>query len=181
MSISRAIWRSPSPLSERPPSAGAPAAPQDGAGVIALRPVTAADTDALLALWALCGLTRPWNDAQRDIARKLALKDDGLMAAVRDGHLVGSAMYGYDGYRGAVYYLGVHPDHRRRGVAQQLLARAAADLQAMGCPKINIVVRAENHAAAAFYRRLGLVEEERLNFGWRLTPAVQPPAATAPL
>ena len=28
----------------------------------------------MVALWQACGLTRPWNDPHRDIARKLAVQ-----------------------------------------------------------------------------------------------------------
>ena len=33
--------------------------------------ITDADVAAVVALWQACGLTRPWNDPRRDIARKL--------------------------------------------------------------------------------------------------------------
>ena len=29
------------------------------------------DLQAVIGLWEVCGLTRPWNDPQRDIERKL--------------------------------------------------------------------------------------------------------------
>jgi hypothetical protein len=32
------------------------------------------DADEVVALWRLCGLTRPWNDPHRDIARKLEVQ-----------------------------------------------------------------------------------------------------------
>lgn len=77
-------------------------------------------------------------------------------------------MYGYDGHRGAVYYLAVHPDHRRQGLARRLLDKAADDLRAIGCPKLNLVVRADNAEVATLYERLGYEAEERLNFERRL-------------
>jgi len=39
-----------------------------------IRPYEAADEVAVVALWHACGLTRPWNDPRRDIARKLTLQ-----------------------------------------------------------------------------------------------------------
>ena len=35
-----------------------------------IRPFADPDTDAVVALWERAGLTRPWNDPYRDIARK---------------------------------------------------------------------------------------------------------------
>ena len=36
-----------------------------------IRPYLAADEAAIIDLWQACGLTRPWNDPKKDIARKL--------------------------------------------------------------------------------------------------------------
>jgi ribosomal protein S18 acetylase RimI-like enzyme len=38
----------------------------------------------------------------------------------------------------------------------------------LGCTKVNLQVRAENAAVAAFYRRLGYGVEERVSMGKRL-------------
>ncbi len=37
------------------------------------RPYRPHDREALVSLWSLCHLTRPWNDPYRDIDRKLAV------------------------------------------------------------------------------------------------------------
>ncbi len=34
------------------------------------------DEQAVVALWQECGLTRPWNDPRRDIARKLTVQPE---------------------------------------------------------------------------------------------------------
>ena len=36
-----------------------------------IRAFSKGDEDAVVALWQACGLTRPWNDARKDIARKM--------------------------------------------------------------------------------------------------------------
>ena len=41
------------------------------AGLPALRDFVQDDTDAVIALWQACGLTRSWNDPRKDIERKL--------------------------------------------------------------------------------------------------------------
>ena len=67
------------------------------------------DEAALVELWVACGLTRPWNDPGRDIARKLADSAELLLVGEEDGELVASVMAGYDGHRGWINYLAVHP------------------------------------------------------------------------
>lgn len=54
----------------------------------------------MVALWTECGLTRPWNDPHRDIARKLGEQPELFFVAASEGTVVGSCMAGFDGHRG---------------------------------------------------------------------------------
>src|SRR5262245_7976272 len=105
-----------------------------------IRPFAMADEEAAVALWRRCDLTRPWNDPHRDIRRKVRVRPDLFLVAVVDGAVVGTVMVGYDGHRGWINYLGVDPDHRRRGLGRALMAEAERLLHAEGCPKINLQV-----------------------------------------
>ncbi len=72
-----------------------------------IRPFQPADTEAVVSLWQICGLTRPWNDPYRDIQRKLAEQPELFLVGEVDGMLMASAMIGNDGHRGWLYYLAV--------------------------------------------------------------------------
>ena len=78
-------------------------------------------------------------------------------------------MAGYDGHRGWIYSLGVHPDARRTGLGRALVAEAEQRLAALGCPKVNLLVYASNTGAQAFWRRLGYEADAIVGFGKRLT------------
>jgi ribosomal protein S18 acetylase RimI-like enzyme len=108
-----------------------------------------------------------WNDPASDIARKLAVRRDLLLVAEADGELVGTAMGGYDGHRGWVYYVAVSPGARRRGIGAALMAEVERRLRATGAHKINLQVRTGNEGAVAFYERLGYVVEDRVSMGKR--------------
>ncbi len=133
-----------------------------------IRPFEPADTDAVIALWQAAGLTRPWNDPRRDIARKCAEQADGFFVACDDGQVVGSVMAGYDGHRGWMNYLAVSPAARGRGHARALVAQAEAWLFVRGCPKLNLQVRSDNHAVLDFYRHLGYAVDDVVSMGKRL-------------
>lgn len=62
---------------------------------IALRAFRADDTDAVVALWRRCGLTRPWNDPRKDVARKLLVQPELFLVGCDGDTLVASAMGGY--------------------------------------------------------------------------------------
>ncbi|MGN6444682.1 GNAT family acetyltransferase [Amnibacterium sp.] len=135
-----------------------------------VRPFADADEDAVVALWQAAGLTRPWNDPHRDIARKRLVQRELFLVAEDEGGLVGSAMAGYDGHRGWVYYLAVAPDRQGQGIGRLLMTEAEARLAALGCPKVNVQLRSGNEAVTAFYDRLGYAADGATGLGKRLIP-----------
>lgn len=134
-----------------------------------IRPYHEADEAAVAALWREIFPDAPaHNQPERDIWRKLEVQRELFLVATEDDQLVGTAMAGYDGHRGWLYYLAVLPDYRRRGIGEALIRRVEEGLAAIGCPKVNLQVRADNIGAVAFYRRLGFDIEERVSMGKRL-------------
>ena len=133
-----------------------------------LRPYQPGDREALVSLWSVCQLTRPWNDPYRDIDRKLARDASNLMVLHDDGELVGSVMVGYDGHRGWINYLAVHPDHQRQGLGRLLMGEAEGRLRELGCAKVNLQIRASNKAAIEFYRHIGYTVDDVISMGRRL-------------
>jgi ribosomal protein S18 acetylase RimI-like enzyme len=129
-----------------------------------------ADADEVVALWTSAGLLRPWNDPQLDIERKKAVQRELFLVAVDDDNILGAGMAGYDGHRGWVNYLAVRPDRRQHGIGRALMTEFEERLTALGCPKINLQVRAGNADVLAFYARLGYVEDAVVSLGKRLIP-----------
>lgn len=129
-----------------------------------------ADTDAVIELWTEAGLTRPWNDPRLDIERKLRVQPElFLVATDPEGVTVlGSVMAGYDGHRGWLYYLATAASHRGRGIARDLVAEAERLLLALGCPKVQLMVREGNEGVLGFYDALGYERFAVANTGKRL-------------
>ncbi|MDD4915147.1 MAG: GNAT family acetyltransferase [Methylococcales bacterium] len=128
------------------------------------------DKQAVIALWEACGLLRPWNDPEKDIARKLTVQPELFLVAEDDGRLVGTVMAGFDGHRGWINYLAVSPGCRHQSCGTRLMQEAERLLLAMGCPKLNLQVRVDNVDANGFYRKLGYTEDKVISFGKRLIP-----------
>ncbi|MFC1682963.1 GNAT family acetyltransferase [Candidatus Zixiibacteriota bacterium] len=134
-----------------------------------IRPFSETDAQAVAALWKQVFSDAPaWNIPEADIDRKLQVQPELFLVAILEGKIVGTAMAGFDGHRGWVYYLAVSPGHRRQGIGTELMRRVEEDLAAMGCPKLNLQVRASNAQAGSFYQRLGYRVEERISMGKRL-------------
>ena len=134
-----------------------------------IRVFAQADTEAVVQLWRDCGLTRPWNDPHQDIARKLSVSPELFFIGTdAQGQLIATVMVGYDGHRGWINYLAVHPSHQRQGHARQLMQQAEQLLTERGCPKLNLQVRAGNEAVIAFYESLGYTDDKTVSMGKRL-------------
>lgn len=133
-----------------------------------IRPFYEPDRQAVIQLWQDCDLTRPWNDPDKDISRKMAFQPELFLVAEDKEQVIASAMAGYDGHRGSVYYLAVSPDYQARGIGKQLMSEIEDRLIKLGCPKLNIVVRSSNDKVLEFYRKLDYASDDVVSLGKRL-------------
>ncbi|WP_336632461.1 MULTISPECIES: GNAT family acetyltransferase [unclassified Microbacterium] len=133
-----------------------------------IRPFTPADTEGVVSLWQATGLTRPWNNPYQDISRKLEVQPELFLVAVDADDVVGSVMAGYDGHRGWLYYLAATPARRGEGIGRRLVEAAEERLLALGCPKVQLMVRPENGGVHDFYARLGYEPFDTWTTGKRL-------------
>ncbi|MBN2565009.1 MAG: GNAT family acetyltransferase [Candidatus Eisenbacteria bacterium] len=127
------------------------------------------DHDAVVRLWCEVFPDAPKrNDPARNIAMKLNVQRDLFLVAERQGEIVGTAMAGFDGHRGWVYYVAVSPEARRRGVGTALMREVEKRLVTMGCPKLNLQVRGTNVEVVSFYESLGFAVEDNISMGRQL-------------
>lgn len=133
-----------------------------------ITPYEADDEAAVLAIWGRCGLLRHQNDPARDIRLKLEVHPELFLVARLAGRPVGTVMAGYEGHRGWINYLGVDPDHQRRGIGRALMTEAERLLRVRGCPKINLQVRESNAAVVAFYESIGFAKDPVVSLGKRV-------------
>lgn len=135
---------------------------------LTLRTYNAGDESAVVDLWVRCNLSVPWNNPHCDIERKTADSPDLFFVAELDEQLVATCMAGYDGHRGWIYYLAVRPDLQRKGIATRMIKHAEKALAALGCPKIDLMVRETNEEVLGFYHHIGYSAEPVKVLGKRL-------------
>ena len=139
---------------------------------LSVRPFQHGEREALQRLWArVFPDDPPWNAPEVMIENKLKVQPELLLVGEVEGTLVGAVIAGFDGVRGSIYHLAIAPEYRRRGFATQLVRAAEDGLRRLGCPKVNLQVRAVNHEVVAFYRSIGYEIEERVSMGRRLEAA----------
>ena len=139
---------------------------------LSVRPFQHGEREALQRLWArVFPDDPPWNAPEVMIENKLKVQPELLLVGEVEGTLVGAVIAGFDGVRGWIYHLAIAHEYRRRGFATQLVRAAEDGLRRLGCPKVNLQVRAVNHEVVAFYRSIGYEIEERVSMGRRLEAA----------
>jgi len=128
------------------------------------------DKPYVIEMWKACDLTRPWNDPSKDIDRKMQFQPNLFFVGTLGSSIISSAMAGYDGHRGSVFYLAIHPEYQGLGYGKQLMVHIEYELVKLGCPKLNIVVRSTNSLALGFYNNLSYAKDEVVSLGKRLIP-----------
>ena len=136
-----------------------------------IRPFKREDKESVVELWKICRLTRPWNNPENDIERKLNVQSEMFLVLEIQGSIIGSVMAAYDGHRGVINYLAVHPGFQKKGYGKILMTYVEQELLNKGCPKINLLVRSDNLNVKRFYKGLHYDEQDDVKvFGKRLIP-----------
>ncbi len=172
----RGLLRPPAAPTTAPtaaPTAAPPAAPtaaptQGGPPVV--RAATAADTDAIVALWRRVGMLEYTPQPRRDLAGAQRCHPDLVLVAELSGQVAGVLLATFDGRRGWLQRLAVDPPARRRGLGRLLVTEAERRLAAHGAPKVNLVVTARNHGAIAFWDAMGYEPDSPLTLRYKRLP-----------
>ena len=129
-----------------------------------LRPMTAADIPAALALWTgMDGLSLFPSDSVEGIGRYLD-RNTGLSVICQlDGRVVGAALAGHDGRRGWLHHVAVVPGCRLRGIGRAMVEWCVARLKAHGIGRCHIFVNAANAEAKVFWNHVGWDERPNVH------------------
>lgn len=123
----------------------------------------------VIELWqTVFGYEADHNSPETAIDKKIEMKDHLFFVAQQDGSILGTVMAGYDGHRGWIYSIAVHPAHRTNGVGSKLLTHVERKLIDLGCLKVNLQILEENSSVRRFYEANGFLVEKRVSMGKKL-------------
>ena len=107
---------------------------------------------AVAALETIC-FSDPWseNSVSSELKNKLAI----WLVAEENGTVAGYIGSQTCGEESDVMNVAVHPDFRRRGIAEALVNALVAELKAIGSHCLTLEVRASNVPAIALYEKMG--------------------------
>ena len=112
------------------------------------------EAEALLTLWRAAGTSPSVTDTIADIRRTIESPASVLIAEA-DQRIVGSLIATFDGWRGNMYRIAVHPDYRRRGIGRALVKEGERCLVKQGAKRITALVEEKYPWAVAFWSSVG--------------------------
>ena len=120
------------------------------------------DIEGVLELWRQADATPSVTDNADDLRRAITDSPAHVLVAEAGGRLIGSIIGTFDGWRGNIYRLAVHPDFRRHGVARALVAEAEKKLAQQGAKRITALVEKDHPLAMNFWESVGYRVDERI-------------------
>ena len=113
-----------------------------------------AEAEALLTLWRAAGTSPSVTDTIIDI-QEVIESSASVLVAEADESIVGSLIATFDGWRGNMYRIAVHPDYRRRGIGRALVKEGEKCLVRQGAKRITALVEEKYPWAVAFWSSVG--------------------------
>lgn len=125
--------------------------------------------DQVVALWqTVFGYEAAHNSPEVVIDKKRQTNDGLFFVSKMKDRVVGTVMAGYDGHRGWIYSIAVHPEKQKQGIGSDLLGFAQGKLERLGCLKVNLQIMEGNEAVQKFYLANGFSVEPRVSMGKKL-------------
>jgi ribosomal protein S18 acetylase RimI-like enzyme len=121
------------------------------------RKLTPTHIPDLLQLWHDAGLTTrsEGREHPENLRREMRAFPHNYIGAFEADRLIGVVVATWDGRRGWVNRLAVHPEFRRRDLAQALIKAAESELERRGALVIGVLVEPENIPSLSLFRKAG--------------------------
>lgn len=127
------------------------------------------DIDKMLDLWkSIPGMGIGQGD-EVDLLRAFINRNPFTCLLLKDKQsVIGTVLGGFDGRRGYIYHLAVHPNFQGQGYGRELLVHVARELEKQGALKIHLMAFNNNHNAAQFYQSQGWeLRQDVKIFSWK--------------
>lgn len=129
---------------------------------VIIRKCSLEEVTAILALWREAEATVSITDTVEDLSRAIADSPAMVLVAEIEGQLIGSVIGSFDGWRGNIYRLAVHPGYRRQGIAHALVVEVERHLARQGAKLISAWVEREHPRAMGFWQAIGYEVDTRM-------------------
>jgi ribosomal protein S18 acetylase RimI-like enzyme len=141
-----------------------------------IRSATPEDIAPVLALWEAAGGEEIVGAHAEGLSTLLETDPRALLVAESESEhvVIGSVIAAWDGWRGNLYRLVVHPDHRRHRLGTELARAGEGHLRERRAARLSAIVADDDQRALAFWTAAGYRRQpDRARF-------IRPAAGDAP-
>jgi len=127
-----------------------------------IRAATADDAERIVQFWHDAGASMGPSDTVERVRRAITHPAALLIVAEAGEEMIGTLLGTYDGWRGNMYRLVVHPGRRRQGIGRRLVARIEQFFAERGARRITVLIEADRPWAVAFWTAVGYPRDEHI-------------------
>lgn len=138
-----------------------------------IRQLSINDYDEIIRLWSDAGLNfKPkGRDSKELITKEMALEGVAYFGYFESAQMIGVVIANYDGRRGWVNRLAVHPDFRGKGIAGKLIAECDEFLRSKGAVVLTALIEDINEPSMTCFEKAGFsAEKSWIYFAKRSSP-----------
>lgn len=121
-----------------------------------IRQMQPSDFSEVLSVWEKAGLDIPnpkMEFADTDLAIKI--NSSSCLVLIKNKKIIGAVLGTFNGRRGWIYHLAIHPDFQQKGYGALLLIESEKQLKEKGVHRIHLGVAYTNLKVLPFYEKQG--------------------------
>jgi GNAT superfamily N-acetyltransferase len=126
------------------------------------RTATPRDAELILQFWRDSGASVGTTDQVEQLRRVVANPAAVLLLAVAEGQIIGTLLGAFDGWRGNMYRLVVHPSRRRQGIARQLVRQVERVFAGWGVRRVTVLIEVDRPWAMEFWTAVGYPRDDHI-------------------
>jgi len=126
------------------------------------RTATPDDAEPIVTFWHESGASMGPTDQIEHVRRVVTNPAAVLILAMAEDEIVGTLLGAFDGWRGNMYRLVVHPSHRRQGVGRRLVRHVERVFAGWGVRRITVLIEVDRPWALEFWTAVGYPRDEHI-------------------
>ena len=126
------------------------------------RTATPDDAELILQFWQESGASMGATDRVDQLRRVVSNPAAVLVLAVVEDEIIGTLLGTFDGWRGNMYRLVVHPSHRRQGIGRQLVRQVERVFAEWGVRRITVLIEVDRPWAMDFWTAVGYPRDDHV-------------------
>ena len=111
--------------------------------------------DDVITLWKAVNLSLGSSDTREEIERVLKRNPTLFLVGKIDEKIISAVFGGFDGRRGFVHHLAVHPKFQKQGYGKLMMNELMKRFKELDVHKVHLFIEIENEGVVDFYSKQG--------------------------